>query len=58
MMSLPWVHKRKVRAAANVVAAKERELALLRMQREAVQKSLNDLLKLEVKGAPKHARDG
>ena len=49
MMALPWKSRRAVEKSAPDIAAKERELALLRMQRQAVQRALNDLLKTTTK---------
>ena len=45
MFSLTKHQTRLIRSASSKLLAGERELALVKMQREAMQKTLNDLLK-------------
>ncbi|WP_370211553.1 hypothetical protein [Roseovarius sp.] len=56
MIRLPWKVRKKIRESAEKLALEERRLALIKQQRQSLQRALDELLTLKAK-EPRNAGD-
>lgn len=56
MIRLPWNARKKIRASAEKLSLEERRLALIKQQRQSLQRVVDELLTLKSK-EPRNAGD-